>query len=129
MWGIVLHLLADWPLQNEWMAQNKMYLRNSAAGYIHASIHGTLLAFVFGWAAIPLALAHLVIDTRKPVVWWSRLFEQTQPAGTLAITEDPDDHKDVRLIHLYDMGLEVRIWTDQVFHIVCLAVAALIVTL
>ena len=128
VWGIVLHLIADWPLQNEWMANNKMYLRHSFAGYVHAGIHGILLTIIFGWVAIPLAVVHLLIDTRKPVVWWSKFVRQTQPAGSLAVVDDPEK-EDSRLIFLYDMGLEVRIWTDQVFHIFTLAVAAILVSL
>ena len=128
VWGIVLHLIADWPLQNDWMANNKMYLRTSYAGYVHASIHGLLLAIIFGWAAIFLAVVHLLIDTRRPVIWWSKLVKQTPPQGTLLETENLEG-EDNRLVFLYDMGLEVRIWTDQVFHIFTLAVAALVVTL
>lgn len=128
VWGIVLHLIADWPLQNDWMANNKMYLRTSRAGYVHAGIHGIFLSIIFGWAAIPLAVVHLLIDTRKPVIWWSKWFEQTQPHGALLETEDMDGQSG-RLVFLYDLGLEVRIWTDQVFHIFTIAVAALLVTL
>jgi hypothetical protein len=111
IWGIVLHLIADWPLQNDWMAKNKANLLH-LAGYVHAIIHGLLLAIIFSWAAIPLAVAHLFIDTRKPLVWWSKLVRQTQPT---------------RSDHMVDVGLEVRFWTDQVFHIICVAVAALLV--
>lgn len=112
VWGIVAHLVADWPLQNDWMARNKANLRHPA-GYVHAGIHGVLLALVFGWVAVPLAVAHLLIDTRKPVVWWSRLVRQTQP--------DPSRFP------IVDIGTEVRFWTDQVFHIACIALAALLV--
>lgn len=122
VWGIVLHLIADWPLQNDWMVKNKANLKHPA-GYIHAEIHGILLAIVFGWAAIPLAVAHLLIDTRKPVAWWSKLVRQTQSENRFVprrgSLEDP--------IPVYDIGIEVRIWTDQVFHIVCIAVAALLI--
>ena len=111
IWGIVLHLLADWLLQNDWMSRNKANLLHPA-GYIHAGIHGLLLSAIFGWAALPLAVAHLLIDIRKPVEWWSRLIRQTQPT---------------RGDYLVDIGLEVRFWTDQVFHIVCVAAAALLV--
>lgn len=107
IWGLVLHLIADWPLQNDWMAQNKANLRHPS-GYVHAGIHGGLLSTVFGWTAIPLAVSHLLIDTRKPVVWWSKLVGQSQPGG-----------------EAYDVGTEVRFWTDQVFHITCVAIAAL----
>lgn len=110
IWGFVLHLIADWPLQNDWMANNKANLKHPAA-YVHSGIHAVLLAFVFGWAAILLAIVHLLIDTRKPVVWWSKFIGQTQPTNTAS----------------YSIGLEVRFWTDQVFHIICIAVAALMI--
>lgn len=143
IWGLVAHLIADWPLQNDWMANNKMkrltrksyqrdplfnphhpianperwWLRHPAA-YVHASIHGFLLAFVFGWIAIPLALAHLIIDCRWVVVKWSKFIGQTQP--------NPMKIPAYKLI-LVDVGTEVRFWTDQVFHIATIAIAALIV--
>lgn len=127
VWGITLHLIADWPLQNDWMANNKADLRKSA-GYVHAGIHGLLLSLVFGWAAIPLAIVHLIIDTRKPVVWWSKLVKQTQPANR-SFYQRPNSIRGVEEIPVYDVGLEVRFWTDQVFHIACIAAAAVLVTL
>lgn len=125
IWGLVVHLIADWPLQNDWMAQNKAnraslghwmpderwYIRHPSA-YVHAGIHGILLAVVFGWPALFLAIIHLIIDTRTPLVWWSKLVKQTQP-------EIPPP--------LVDIGTEVRFWTDQVFHIIFVAVAALVI--
>src|SRR3954447_11877979 len=126
VWGIVLHLIADWPLQNDWMANNKMYLRISWAGYVHAGIHGGLLAIIFGWVALPLAVLHLLIDTRKPVAWWSKKIKQTQPKGNAAATFD-DEGEFTMIGPLYDIGTEVRFWTDQVFHIFCIALAALLV--
>lgn len=123
LWGLVLHLIADWPLQNDWMAQNKVNLRH-LAGYVHAGIHGVLLAIIFGWVWIPLALSHLLIDTRKPVVWWSKLIGQTQPSGKEAVSWD--DHNPLLVV---DVGMEVRFWTDQVFHIAAIAIAALLVSL
>jgi hypothetical protein len=151
VWGLVAHLIADWPLQNDWMARNKANLQKPA-GYVHAAIHGVLFASVFGWVAIPLAFAHLLIDIRKPVVWWLRLVQQTQPiktvwiyrsgweghAATLRTTPKPgplEDHDDVANMGnresqavLVDVGMEVRFWTDQVFHIICIAIAALAIT-
>lgn len=139
LWGIVAHLIADWPLQTHWMATNKMkrwgfpydvwFIRHPSA-YIHAEIHALLLAFVFGWVAFPIALAHLIIDTRWPVVLWSKLMRQTQPSGRYFYIEPKelsrDRRRDLQLV--YDMGTEVRIWVDQVFHIICIAVAALAVS-
>lgn len=152
VWGIVLHLIADWPFQNDWMANNKMKRRvrkqrhgdgiispprmyqpsdrwwdRHPAAYVHAGIHVLFLAYIFGWVAIPLGVAHLLIDTRVPIVWWgTKVFKQTQPQGDLVEATRPN-HNEFAYKPLYDMGAEVRIWTDQVFHIFCIAVAALIV--
>jgi hypothetical protein len=163
VWGLVCHLVADWPLQNDWMAKHKAERRERwrptgttdgpdgeqwprmipgsrwwdrhPAAYVHAGIHGALLAIVFGWAAAPLALAHLLIDTRVPVAWWSRLIGQTQPAGWTVLasrmsrepSEDAPGQHEHRERPLYDVGTEVRFWTDQVFHIACIAIAALLI--
>lgn len=152
IWGIVLHFLADWPLQNDWMANNKMkrkikhdaWLRQGELGteyttwwhrhpaaYVHAGIHCVFLALVFGWVAVPLAVAHLIIDCRWPVARWSKLMRQTQPKMDVvqSYNSERDDMQTPRATPLYDIGLEVRIWNDQVFHIVCVAIAAILVTL
>lgn len=155
VWGIVLHLIADWPLQNDWMAKNKMNRRVRAlrhgdgittpphlyqppdrwwdrhpASFSHAGIHLVCLSLVFGWAAIPLAVVHLIIDTRTPVVRWSKLIGQTQPKADLVdVGYTGGEYYKTELVLLYDVGTEVRFWTDQVFHIACVAIAALLVTL
>ena len=127
VWGIVLHLIADWPLQNDWMARNKAKMLHPA-GYVHALIHGFFLSFIFGWAFAPLALAHLLIDFRKPVQWWSKLVRQTQPKNRI-FYQRIQTWQTAEEIPIYDVGLEVRFWTDQVFHIICVAVAALLISL
>ena len=45
--GLVAHLVADWLLQNDWMAVNKKDLRHPA-GWVHALIHGVLLGLALG---------------------------------------------------------------------------------
>lgn len=153
IWGIVLHFIADWPLQNDWMANKKMlranlgmipgdgmttapsrmhpytlwFVRHPAA-YVHSGIHGLLLAIVFGWAAVPIAIAHLIIDCRWPVAMWSRFMRQTQPQGNVLRKVFVNEGESGQTM-LYDIGTEVRIWNDQVFHIACIAIATLLVTL
>lgn len=112
VFGLVLHCVADWMLQSDWMAANKANLRHPA-GYVHAGIHGALLALVFGWLALPIAVAHLLIDTRKPVVWLSRLMRQTQPQPSV--------------FPVVDVGLLVRFNVDQTWHVVVIALAAVLV--
>ena len=98
--GFVAHLVADWILQNDWMALNKTSLRHPAA-WVHAGIHALCLGFALGpVGGAVLAFVHLLIDTRVPVDWWIRVFKksgQAPEAGLIAI------------------GL------DQTLHIVCIA--------
>lgn len=106
VWGIVIHLVIDWILQNDWQAQNKVSLKHPAA-YVHSGIHLLGLLLIFPWyAALLIAITHLLIDTRKPLAWWRRVFRQTQQG---------------------DVALHVAIWGDQVAHIAIIALAALIV--
>lgn len=107
IWGIVLHLFIDWILQNHWMAQNKSSLLHPAA-YVHSGLHFLGLLLIFSpVAALAIALIHLLIDTRVPLVWWRKFYRQT--------TEGP-------------VALHVAMWGDQVCHVVTLAIAALLVT-
>lgn len=106
LWGIVVHLFCDWLLQNDWMARNKSSLRHPAA-YVHSGIHLAGLLFIFPWwMALYIAVIHLLIDTRVPLVWWRRVYRQTQTG---------------------DVALHVALWGDQVAHIAVIAMAALII--
>lgn len=176
IWGIVLHLIADWPLQNDWMANGKAMpwtwsAKGLAPAFAHGLIHTVAAMLVFGfWPGYMIGVIHIGIDTRIPVAWWSRLIRQTQPRGDAFISADAVDPNapysmdfdsvaynvrhnptdpglptidavkqldadrqglEKRLLHAarpaYDIGTEVRFWTDQVFHIAVLAIAALIV--
>lgn len=103
VWGVVAHLIADWLLQNSYLAVNKGSLRHPAA-WIHSGIHFGLLSLVFSWpVAGALAVSHLLIDTRIPRAWWAKTFRQTTDGA---------------------MGVHVAIWADQVMHVVTIAVAA-----
>jgi len=96
----MLHLIADWLLQNEWMAVNKVRLTHPAA-WIHGGIHGVLLGLIFGWAGgVTLALLHIVIDTRVPIRWWNKVFKRCEDSSDLPI---------------------LLIGCDQVLHIGCIA--------
>lgn len=101
--GILVHLFADWFLQNEWMAINKVNLRHPAA-WVHAGIHTVLMLLVFHpLIAFFIGIAHLLIDTRVPLAWWRKVYGQTTE-GIFAI--------------------HVAIWEDQVAHILIVALAA-----
>lgn len=65
------------------------------------------MAFVFPWyLALAIAISHALIDTRKPLIWWM---------NTVKGMSRQEPHAQT-----------VEIWLDQVFHIVVLAVVALL---
>jgi len=98
--AVVVHLVADWLLQNDWMARNKTDLRHPAA-WVHSGIQGIALGCVLGWrAGLVLGILHILVDTRVPLRWWQRVCRQT--------TDGP-------------VGVLVSIMSDQVVHIVCIA--------
>ena len=98
--GFVAHLIADWLLQNDWMARNKTSLRHPAA-WVHGTIHALLLGLALGWpAGLTLGIVHMLIDTRLPLSWWQRVYHQTGDGP---------------------YARHVAIWADQVLHIVSVA--------
>ena len=98
--GLIANLVADWLLQNDWMAKNKISLKHPAA-WTHAAIHAVLLSIALGWqAGLVLAIIHMLVDTRKPATWWAKVFRQT--------SEGP-------------ISLIVRVGVDQVLHVAAIA--------
>ena len=98
--GLVAHLVADWLLQNDWMALNKTDLRHPA-GWVHAAIHALLLGLALGWwGGIVLGILHLFLDTGWPVNWWVRVFKKCDRAPQAAL---------------------IRLGTDQTIHIAAIA--------
>ncbi len=107
VWGALAHLVGDFLLQNAWMAEHKADLRQPA-GWVHASIHASLLSWVFPIpVAAILGLVHLLVDTRVPLNWWRLFFGQTRDPGN-------------------PVSLHVAILGDQALHLVCIAIAALV---
>ena len=107
--ALLAHLIADFFLQNEWMALKKTSLRHPAS-WVHSGIHLVALLLVFApGTALLIALSHLLIDTRKPLQWWRTLYRQSNPPP---IPVDP-------------AFICFAMWQDQAAHIVCLCIAVL----
>jgi hypothetical protein len=98
--GVVAHLVADWLLQNNWMALHKLKLSHPA-GWVHGAIHGLLLGLALGWlGGVVLGLLHVLIDTGVPLNWWLRVFKKCEASPH---------------------AVWIRIWTDQALHVALIA--------
>jgi hypothetical protein len=103
--GLMVHLIADWFLQNDWMSANKTSLLHPAA-WAHSGIHTLGYLLVFNpLVAVIVGISHLLIDTRRPLTWLRQIFQQS-PKGNIAVV--------------------FEIWQDQAAHLIILAIAALI---
>jgi hypothetical protein len=106
VWSIIAHLVADWLFQNDWMANNKNSLLHPAS-YVHGLVHLIFLLAVFPfWAALIVSLTHVIIDTRKPLLWWRRFYKQNSDG---------------------DVSSPIFMWEDQVLHILILAIMSIII--
>ena len=106
VWALIAHVVADWLLQTDWMAVNKVNLRHPA-GYVHAGVYTLFMLPLFPWAlALLIGVTHLFIDTRGPVHWWMRHIKRVSPGA-------------------YAMTGFVESAVDQAFHVVVLAAASL----
>jgi hypothetical protein len=106
--GLIVHLVVDFFLQPDWIADNKMHLRHPAA-WAHGALNiaGNLLVFA-PIIAIGLGITHILIDTRIPLRWWRRLFQQDpqgEHASLFYLLQD-------QAAHLIFLGLAVLLSTQ-----------------
>ncbi|MEX2144450.1 MAG: DUF3307 domain-containing protein [Anaerolineales bacterium] len=93
--GFIVHLIVDFFLQPDWIADNKMNFSHPAA-WMHGALNiaGNLLVFA-PLIAIGLGITHILIDTRVPLVWWRRLLRQNpqgEDASTFYLLQDQAAH-------------------------------------
>lgn len=108
VWGVIAHIIIDWFFQNEWQAVNKTNWKHPAA-WVHSGLHLIALLFVFPPIfAVCLAISHFLVDLRKPLVWWRKTIKQATDLGN-------------------PVTIHVAFWQDQCAHVLCLAIAAVLV--
>ncbi|MCB0082582.1 MAG: DUF3307 domain-containing protein [Caldilineaceae bacterium] len=109
-WLFLGHLIGDWVLQNDWMAQNKQSALLNLSCATHCAIY-TLTLTVTLWFSRSITytsvqislffiltfLSHYLIDATNAAAGWSRLFQQSN-------------------------SIFVRIVVDQTFHLMIIAV-------
>lgn len=102
---LVCHIIADWFLQNEYVAKNKSNWKHPCA-YSHSLLHFVLYSVVTSWQiAAFIAILHFIIDLRFILVWWKNLIGQTTTG---------------------EAALHVAIWQDQGAHFIVLVIACMI---
>ena len=112
----VAHLIGDWLLQTEWQALNKDH--NLRALFTHISVYSLVILGVlvakFGfqnysvyWVVGMIAITHACIDRRWPVLWFMKTFR-------LIVEREPEQW--------------LTMAVDQIFHILLLSLAALILS-
>ena len=108
-WLLIAHLVGDWMLQNDWMAQYKQKKLLNSAIAVHCLLY-TATILVSLWLATPnqavplplfafgavIFLSHWLIDAANLAGHWSHLFQQSNVCF-------------------------VRIMVDQTMHLVVLA--------
>lgn len=109
-WLLIGHLLGDWVLQNDWMAQNKQNGLLNRAIAVHALVYTAVLVMTLWLAqrgapaqppyavfAVGVFVSHWIIDAANLGLRWNRLFHQSEL-------------------------LFMRIAVDQILHLTVLAV-------
>ena len=114
-WLVIGHLVGDWLLQNDWMAQCKKRGFFTTAVLVHYTIY-TLAVVAFLWLSpqdtVGLGIylivggiiffTHWIIDSTRIVEYWIQTFKQSN----ISI---------------------MRIMVDQTFHILVLALIAYVI--
>ena len=117
-WLLIGHLVGDWLLQNDWMAQNKQRHLITAAGLVHFTIYTlTMTITLWFWAREPLTVqqiatfafltfvSHWLIDALALAKKWGQMVKQSNQVF-VAITVD-------QAFHIIVIGLLIRLLFDQ----------------
>ncbi len=113
-WLLIGHLVGDWLLQNDWMAQNKQRHLITTAGVVHFTIYTLTMTFTLwfcvekplpAWQLASFALlifvSHWLVDAPALAQKWGRLVKQSN-TEFVAIVVDQS-------FHIIVIGLLVRL--------------------
>jgi len=107
---LMAHILGDWILQTEWQALNKD--KNWRAMTAHVFVYSVVVFAVLGWrlgwgsagvytAVVALAIVHVVLDRRRPLLWFMKVARITvtrEPEAWFMIAVD-------QAVHLLFLGM------------------------
>ena len=112
-WLLIGHLVGDWLLQSDWMAQEKRQGLVTKAGMVHFTVYTAVLLFIIRWANINsqatywlwgliIFVSHWLIDATDVVDYWMQLFGQNNKSVVrLMIDQTMHILVLVSLVHLW----------------------------
>ncbi|TGE07693.1 DUF3307 domain-containing protein [Hymenobacter fodinae] len=106
---ILLHLLGDYVLQNDWMAQNKTKAHWPA--FVHALLYALPFTLI---APSPLAWAvifgtHFLIDRYRLALYWIRIYNRIEVVGPFGYAESKPPYMAFWLMVIIDNTLHLTI--------------------
>lgn len=109
MLPFLFHLIGDYILQNDWMAQNKTKAHFPA--FVHALTYSLLFAFI---APSPVAWlvifsTHFLIDRYRLALYWIRFYNRVQFAGPFGYEESKPPYMAFWLMVIIDNTLHLTI--------------------
>ena len=105
--GFILHLVGDYLLQNDWLAQNKT--KSSLAAMMHAVVYSTPFIFICtsNWWFL-ICFGHFLIDRYRLAVYWIKLVNWNWNSENFGYANDKPPF----------MSIWLMIIIDNVWHII-----------
>lgn len=111
MLPLLFHLIGDYVIQNDWMAQNKTKSNKAAA--IHALSYAALFAFIAPSVAAWLVIfwTHFFIDRYRLATYWIRFWNRvpTEDAGPFGYSKGKPEYMSFWLMVIIDNTMHLSI--------------------
>lgn len=109
---ILLHLLGDFILQNDFMATNKKNItwKGELACQIHCITYSLPFLLIGSWqAVVVIYVSHYIIDRSKFISWFLALRNGTKDISNFGFGKDRP----------FALSIWLNIITDNTFHLAC----------
>ena len=108
VFGFLFHLIGDYLLQNNWMAQNKT--KRHLPALIHALIYSFLFLFIldFEWWLV-VFITHFFIDRYRLAVYWIKFVNNSWNESNFGYGDDMPTWMSVWLMIIIDNTIHLTI--------------------
>lgn len=85
--GFLFHLVGDYLLQNDWMANEKT--KNFLPAFLHATIYSIPFMFLVSWEAwLVIYVTHFFIDRYRLATYWIQAINSTPNRSNFGYGKD-----------------------------------------